>query len=242
MASILSFPLPLKRPAQPIWLPLVEPAQPKPRMPQSYPQAAAPFAPLLGSNLLGIFDDDNLNISCREKFGSKLSYATLAMCLRGLANHCELWAVLTSNADDAGRTRYFEARGYQALDVKREVVSTKRGTIVKGNADFDLAFETAFRVACGTPDTVLLGTGDGDLALAIARGIKRVDPELKVFTLSVRGCTSARLLQQQVPHLVEGNFYVEPAMLRVPQAAGGDHNGRQGCRMRASRRSGGRHV
>lgn len=242
MASILSFPLPLKRPAQPIWLPLVEPARSKPRMPQSNPEAAAPFVPLIGSNLLGIFDDDNLNISCGEKFGSKLSYATLAMCLRGLANQCELWAVLTSNAEDAGRARYFEARGYQALDVKREVIATKRGTVVKGNADFDLAFETAFRVACGTFDTVLLGTGDGDLALAVARGIKRVGLELKVFTLSVRGCTSGRLLHQQVPHLVEGNFYVEPAMLRAPQAVNREHNGRQNCRVRAARRAGGRHV
>jgi len=242
MASILSFPLPMKRPAQPIWLPLVEPARPRPRIPQSNPEAAAPFAPLLDSNLLGIFDDDNLKISCDEKFGSKLSYATLAASLRGLANRCELWAVLTSNAEDAGRTRYFEARGYQALDVKREVIATKRGTVVKGNADFDLAFETAFRIACGTFDTVLLGTGDGDLALAIARGIKRVDPELKVFTLSVRGCTSARLLQHQVPHLVEGNFYVESAMLRAPQAGNREHDSRHSCRVRAARRAGGRHV
>ena len=95
-----------------------------------------------------------------------------------------------------------------------------------------LRSELAFRAALVTFGTLIVASGDGDLVLSIARGVQRVLPGLQVYTLSVRECTSARILHHNVPKLIAGNFFVESSMLRpLPVAAN-----------TPKRRAGGRHV
>ena len=244
MTNILPFPRPFRRAATPIWLPLIYGES---RLPRRRPTPASPASPslldpLAGTNLLAVFDDDNIRISCQEKFGSSFSYRTVAEQLRQLTSSCEMSAVLTSGADHDERSSYFRIRGFLTLGIKREVVETIRGPEVKSNADFDLAFETAFRIAQGHFDTLLVGSGDGDLTLSIARGVQRLAPGVRVFTLSVPGCTSNRILQDRVPELIAGNFYVRQGLLRAGGRTVAQRGQRADPRKPVAARGGSQHV
>ena len=244
MTNILPFPRLFRRAATPIWLPLI---YGETRLPQRRPTPASPACPslldpLAGTNLLAVFDDDNIRISCQEQFGASLSYRTVAEQLRQLTSSCEMSAVLTSGSDRDERSIYFRMRGFLTLDIKLEVVETTRGPEVKSNADFDLAFETAFRIAQGHFDTLLVGSGDGDLTLSIARGVQRLAPGVRVFTLSVPGCTSNRILQDRVPELIAGNFYVQKELLRAGRNTANRLGRKAESRKRVAAIGGLRHV
>ena len=63
-------------------------------------------------------------------------------------------------------------------------------------------------------DGVLICSGDGDLSAAIARGIRRIQPHTKIFTLSVPGTGSRRLKERTDlfdGNMVVGNDLVRPA-------------------------------
>jgi len=76
---------------------------------------------------------------------------------------------------------------------------------VKGNADMDLCFHIGFLVRRSHCDTVVIGSGDGDLCVAVGRGLRRLPGRaLQILTLSVPGATSHRLRSRT--DLFDGNI------------------------------------
>ena len=129
----------------------------------------------------------------------------------------ELHAVLTSVDGQSPRSNYLSGRGFDVLNVKREIVQTASSRRVVPN-DFDISFMVGASLAQGGFNALLLGTGDGDLALAIARGVRRVSPQTRVYTLSVPGATSSRIQKEHAPELVAGNLFVDESLLRRPKS------------------------
>jgi hypothetical protein len=155
--------------------------------------------------VLTVVDEDNLRISMQHH-RQPLSYRRLLARLHTETTRVFPLAVLTATEGDQRREAYLKSRGWNVLAIPRETVFTPAGLQLKANADFDLAFELGHLVNTGQFDAVLLGTGDGDLAVAIGRGIRRRCPHLHLFTLSVAGSASARLRSRS--DLFEGNIVV----------------------------------
>jgi len=199
----------------PLWIPVGASTTHRRRKP-----SLETWCALSGSRLLCIIDDDNLRISCRSQFSAGLSYRKLASHLQHLTYSCEMHAVLTSPSGDNTRSVYFEQRGYLPIDIKREVVETTRGPLVKGNADLDIAFNAGYRITTGDFDVLLVGSGDGDLVLSIARGVRRLAPSVRVYTLSVPHSSSSRILQHAAPQLIAGNFFVTDSLLQSDTPGG----------------------
>src|ERR1051326_367775 len=149
---------------------------------RSRPAACLPpttdLAPLKGRRVLIVVDEDNLRISMQQH-RQPLSFGRLLNRLQDETLHVFPLAVLTAAEGDPRRATYLEKKGWHVLVVPRETVYTTAGRQLKANADFDLAFELGRLVNTLHFDTVLLGTGDGDLAVAIGRGIRRTCPDLR---------------------------------------------------------------
>ena len=163
------------------------------------------FSLLKGRNLLAVVDDDNLRISmqqCRRP----LSYSILLSRLQNESGYVFPLTVLTVQAGDLKRELELKGNGWNVLVIPKENVFTITGPQIKANADFDLAFELGHLVNSIQFDTVLLGTGDGDLAVAVGRGIRRTCPRIRLLTLSVPASTSTRLRTR--PDLFDGNIAV----------------------------------
>jgi len=167
--------------------------------------ATTDLSALKGRHVLTVVDEDNLRISMRQHH-QPLSYRLLLGKLHTETRCVFPLAVLTAAEGDQRREAYLKNTGWNVLVVPRETVFTTAGPQLKANADFDLAFELGHLVNTGQFDTVLLGTGDGDLAVAIGRGIRRRCPTLHLFTLSVPGSTSGRLRTRS--DLFDGNIAV----------------------------------
>lgn len=146
---------------------------------------------LVNRRVLCIMDDDNLRIGLRA-IGFALSYRTLRTRLAELTSVLDSWVVLSAADGAVARGRYLEQRDWQAVQVPRQVVLHRGVPTVKGNVDHELAFLTG-RLSMASPfDVVLLGTGDGDLAVSVARCLREYT-SAEVVTLSVPGCSSDRL-------------------------------------------------
>lgn len=178
---------------------------------RGYPQdsralpATTDFTVFTGMNVLCLVDEDNLRISL-QRHGVRLSYRTLLARLTSQARRVAAWAVLTAAAGDSRREAYLAQRGWDVLTIPQEVVMTVDGPCKKANADLDLCFTAGALARAKRCEAVLLGTGDGDLAIAIARGIKRLHAGRAVYTLSVPGSTSHRL--RNAPDLFAGNLLI----------------------------------
>lgn len=160
---------------------------------------------LKGRRVLTVVDEDNLRISMQHH-RQPLLYRRLLARLHSETTRVFPLAVLTAPEGDQRREAYLKSRGWNVLAIPRETVLTTVGPQIKANADFDLAFELGHLVNTAQFDAVLLGTGDGDLAVAIGRGIRRRYPQLHLFTLSVAGSASARLRSRL--DLFDGNIVV----------------------------------
>lgn len=167
--------------------------------------ATTDFSALVGKRLLCLVDEDNLRISLKDH-GRRLSYQRLMKRLKAKARSMSGWAVLTAAAGDHRRAHYLKKRGWDVLRINQETVMTVRGLERKANADFDLAFLAGHLVSTARSDTVVIGTGDGDLAISVARGLKRIQPSIRVFSMSIPGSTCHRLLTRT--DLFDGNFLV----------------------------------
>jgi hypothetical protein len=163
------------------------------------------LSPLKGRRVLTVLDEDNLRISMRQ-YNLPLSYRRLLGRLHDETQLVFPLAVITAAEGDHRRGTSLANSGWSVIVVPRETVFTSAGPQLKANADFDLAFELGHLVNPRQFDTVLLGTGDGDLAVAIGRGIRRNCPHLHLFTLSVPGSASARLRTRA--DLFDGNILV----------------------------------
>lgn len=167
--------------------------------------ATTDFTVFAGTRLLCLVDEDNLRISLQRQ-SVRLSYRTLLARLTAQARHVAACAVLTVAVGDSRREAYLQQRGWHVLTIPQETVLTVHGPAKKANADLDLCFEAGVLVSVAQCEAVLLGTGDGDLAIAIARGLRRRQPMCAVYTLSVPGSTSHRLLN--APDLFTDNLLI----------------------------------
>ncbi|PWU14394.1 MAG: hypothetical protein C5B50_17605 [Verrucomicrobia bacterium] len=154
--------------------------------------AATDFSVITGLRVLVLVDEDNLRISM-QRHRRKLSYRRLLDRVRSVAGEVVPLAVLTAPPNSTQRERYLQTRGWSTLTVPQETIRTKAGTRKLANADMDICFEAGRAALQWSGDAILIGSGDGDLSIAIARGVKRAHPTKKVYTLSVPGCASRRL-------------------------------------------------
>jgi uncharacterized LabA/DUF88 family protein len=210
--NILQFPTPTPSAPPPFWMPFSSICKRPRRTRAAAP--AGPFAALAGKRVLLLVDDDNIRVSCQNALGSTFSYRALAAELDRITRSCEKHAFFSSSPGDQSRQAYFKRRGYKTLDLKREYESTPNGRVTtNSNADFDLVVHGAYLLALRRYECVVAASGDGDLVLALARGVRRMQPSVKVFTLSVPGCSSHRILTRSTP-LVSANFLIADSMLR----------------------------
>lgn len=145
--------------------------------------------------VLVIVDEDNLRISMQNR-RRILSYRRLLDRVQSVADEVLPLAVLTAPPNDTQREQYLQSRGWSTLTVPQETVRTWNGTRTMANADMDICFEAGRAALNWAGDAVVIGSGDGDLSTAIARGLRRALPGRKIFTLSVPGCASRRLLER----------------------------------------------
>jgi hypothetical protein len=164
------------------------------------------FFPIKGRKILYIEDNDNIRLSLRDHHAA-LHYESLAAKLAGVASAVVPWTVITASGETQHRVAFFRRFGFEVLTIPRETVRTATGVTLKGNADMDIAFHVGYLAASKQLD-ILIASGDGDLCLAIARGIKRLPKPRAVFTLSVPGATSHRILMQNNPSLFDGNIHI----------------------------------
>jgi uncharacterized LabA/DUF88 family protein len=164
--------------------------------------------------VLCILDHDNLRISAEREFAAAICYRDLEERLYQLTRRLYGLAILTSHHGQDGPAQELLNCKWKFIDIKREVAWTSGRREVKGNADWDICFEAGRLIQAHRFDTVLLGSGDGDLVLGIARGVRRIAPTSQVFTLSIRTTTSQRILAERVPELIAGNFFLERDLLR----------------------------
>jgi len=165
------------------------------------------FSSLRSTRLLAILDDDNLVASLRDH-GVYLSHRKLHCRLVAEAQTISAWAIFRSLRGDDRRKDHLLRSHWRVLAVPREMVMTVHGLCTKANADMDLCFAAGYLLRGGAFDTVLIGSGDGDLCVSIARGIRRMPTMRGVYTLSVPGSTSSRITSASGSELFAGNFLV----------------------------------
>jgi hypothetical protein len=151
-----------------------------------------------GSRLLAVVDADNLDFSLSHR-GYRLRYSDLLRRLNAEAHQTFAVALLTSAVRDNRRADALRQAGWRPIVISWEWAVTVNGTRKLANADLDIAFETGVLSSVSGCNAVLLGTGDGDLAISIARGLHRTRKRNRVVvhTLSVDGATSTRLHQRR---------------------------------------------
>lgn len=152
------------------------------------------FEALRATRCLCLVDDDNLRISL-QAFGLAMSYSVLRTRLESVGAAVDPWTVLTDKAGSRRRANCLRRSGWNVLQLDREVRATPRGLEVNGNADHELVFLAGMLTAKRPFDSVLLGTGDGDLAVSLARSLKEL-ASVPVTTISVMGSSSHRLADQ----------------------------------------------
>jgi len=165
------------------------------------------FSALRGKRLLALVDEDNLRMALKA-YGVRIAYRVFLRHLKAEAQKVSPWVVCTRFENDDRRDAYLKGCGWNAVAIARETVMTVRGPTRKANADMDLCFVAGYLARGGSFDAVLIGSGDGDLCLSIARGIKRIPARREVFTLSVPRSTSHRILCANEPGLFDGNIIV----------------------------------
>jgi hypothetical protein len=149
---------------------------------------------LRGKRVLLVADSDNWDYSLKPH-GLRLQYGKLLDRLNAEADRVFPVAVLTSAPRDSRRARHLQNCGWGVVSIPWETITTCRGTRKVANADTDLAFECGCLCVSRDCDAALIGTGDGDLAVSIARGLRRLHRRIPVsiHTLSVVGASSSRL-------------------------------------------------
>lgn len=153
-----------------------------------------PFDRLRGRAVLVALDLENIDRSAHD-IGRVVDYGRLASVLRdGIGQQVHLIAVFSYADGETAPERFLRARGWATYTRPIDTVRTKMGTVRHGNAD--VAFATAVGAAVIGLDVeaCVLATGDGQLAIDVARCVTAIAPRCKTAaTLSLPGSTSHRL-------------------------------------------------
>ena len=149
---------------------------------------------LRAQRVLCIVDGDNWDISAKNR-GLQVRYDRLLLTLQKLAHRVFPVAVITSNPGDNRSANALIRSGWRVVSIQREVFSTPNGLQKIANADSDLCFELGVLSSVADLTAAIIGTGDGNLAISCAAGLKRTyrKPPINVHTLSFAGTTSGRL-------------------------------------------------
>jgi uncharacterized LabA/DUF88 family protein len=157
-----------------------------------------PNSPLDGLRLLALADVDNLAVSSFRFLDAAIDPLQLRRRLAWRARKLTAAAVLTTRSDLHYTTEEWSEGGWEVTPIIREYVQTFRGEELRANADFDIAFEAGAMVTSHHhADGIILLTGDGDLATAIARDVKKRRPGMKVFAAAIPGTASSRLMDER---------------------------------------------
>ncbi len=195
--------------------------QPARRFPISRPAGASSssrlpaqtdFSALTGKRVLIVADEANLRISV-EEHGRRLSFELLHRKLSAAARSLSPWAVISASEGDTNRAAYLLQHHWQVISIPRETVMTVDGPRMKANADMDICFLAGNLIVNDFFHAIVVASGDGDLCIAIARGIRRVQPGQEIFTASVPGSTSHRILAAN-NSLFDGNVLLGRDVMR----------------------------
>jgi hypothetical protein len=156
------------------------------------PAYTGPLQVLQGKRILAIMDDQNLQISAKA-LGYKVSYRSRGALLKRTTRTTALHTVFAQHVDDPRRTLYFRLAGWTPHSRTIDRVRTHRGMETRANADSLMVFITATLASRSRADTILLGTGDGDLAIDLCMALHELPTRRQIVTLSLAGSTSYRL-------------------------------------------------
>jgi hypothetical protein len=150
-------------------------------------------------------DYDNIAISMQQ-LGYRVDFGRLRHRIAGNARTVWPWAALVTDPWDLAKAETLRRGGWRLLQIPRESVMTHRGPCEKANVDFDVCVAMGALVHRLPCDTILMGSGDGDMCVAIGRELRRLAARraLRIYTLSVVGATSHRLRAR--PELFDGNL------------------------------------
>ena len=165
-----------------------------------------PLSILKDEHVLVLADVENLRYSARD-LGYRMSFAKLGKLITGHSNEARMHAFFTIPENETYRENYFKERGWHAHTDPIEHVKTHRGVIKKANSDMRILYDAGAMVSRSKARVVVLGTGDGDLASALAKGIRSHPTERRVVTMSLAGSTSWRIDARKNP-LFDANIEI----------------------------------
>jgi hypothetical protein len=162
--------------------------------------STGPLSALQGrKRILVVADVENIAYGGRD-LGLNVDFGKLADCLRsGLATPA-LHAVFSAPPRDDRIHKLLSAFGWTPHH--REIVG--RHT----NADVAVGFHAAALIARTKPDTCVIATGDGELALDVAQGVRAAFARCALIaTLSLAGSTS-RLIDARCTRHIDINLEI----------------------------------
>ena len=151
-----------------------------------------PVDVLSGENVVVLSDDENLYFSARD-LGYKVSYLELTKRLERATRAVSLHAFFSCSAGDKRRDRYFTQRGWTPHAYEAHTVQGRGGERRRANSDSHILFKAGLLISRTQASTVVICTGDGDLADDLGRFLVELPTPRKLVTLSLAGSTSHRL-------------------------------------------------
>jgi hypothetical protein len=151
-----------------------------------------PLDGLWGKPTLVVADAENITLSAKN-LGYTVSFYRLAKKLQRASEQCSFHAFFSSPPGSDRKAKSFQQNGWIPHARPIERVYTYHGRKSRANSDNAILFGTASLVARGSFETVIIGSGDGDLVTDLARFLSDLQPGVQVMTLSLPGSTSARV-------------------------------------------------
>ncbi len=158
------------------------------------------YSVLGGLTVVFLADVESLRIGAR-KDGGLLQFRTLGQQIRKCARRAMLAAVIKSNYGSERLRRSLICCGYHVV-----LAGDTLGK-VENAADRAFCFEAGRLVCDGGFDALVVGSGDANIALPVAEGIRRIRPNIKVLTLSFPSFTHAEIADAKYQHLFDGHIW-----------------------------------
>ena len=164
------------------------------------PRLTGPLHHIQGGSPLVICDVENLSLGAWE-LGFFISYGSLAGQFKAVTRRCGLHAFFWQKRNENHRVSHFESCGWIAHGQAVETVRSCRGEYTRANSDNTILFCTGVLATLPVFDTIIIGSGDGDLVCDLARLLSEFNIKRRIFTLSLAGSTSSRLNAERNPHI-----------------------------------------
>lgn len=165
---------------------------------------------LRGQRSAVILDVENLTASAHN-LDREFDYCALHAAMKAAGSRPEVHAVFSRQACDERWASYFRECGIipHPRQVKR--ITTHNGVREGMNSDVAIAVICGL-VAAQQPEELVLGTGDGQLALDIVEILLAQAPRLRIVTLGVPGSVSTALRNESRihGHLTAGTDCLKP--------------------------------